>query len=277
MTHQPPQALLTAPPRDSHVPAMKYAMDVTVGSGIARPTMALEGIAGVAVSTHVMGDVGVCPVSCGACVSSTTGGLVQGYDMYGQYIEETVAAEGTSTIAFAGILAAPADAVWADQYGLPYKYAGAAADAPAGVVTYTEPASDEDARGTFALDTPLATGVRDEVELYYLADTENLMGDAYATRFASPDRVSAVTEAGTLNKSTGVGSITKVASSDTSGIRWYTLPDGQVLESNDSAGALAFTLSSLYISKYGAVLPASMPLKGVTGAGTPLNVTLTVS
>lgn len=258
----------------SYVPAM-YAYDVAHRSGVADITIKLQDLEALTMPFVDMADAIVCPVSTGACVSSTTGGVVKGFDMYGQYIEETVGAAGTSTIAFASVHEAPADAAWANQFGLPYAYAGAAPN-PNADVTFTAPAADEDARGTFAYGGSLAAPV--EVAVPYLTVRDNLMGDPYAPRFATTDREAETTMAATIDN-TGAIAITKTLIADDSAVQVYTFPDGGTVVTDNAAEALNYTLSPLWMSKYAkqVVLEAVKDtlVSGSTPAGTSIKVNLT--
>lgn len=173
--------------RAHNVGDIRYAYDVSYRAGLAVPTVKVDDISGVAVNAvpgSDMAEAAICPVDVGACVTSTAGGTLVGWDMYGQMVMEDVAAAGTSTIAFAGLVDAPEDAQWVNQFGLPYMWKAAAADDPGGV-TYVPPAEDEDARGTFTVDAGVTEPT--DVQLYYVADQVALLGVPYANRFASPE------------------------------------------------------------------------------------------
>lgn len=275
MSTKTAEALKGAPATPSHVPNMKYAYEVGVG-GVVDLKMTVDDINEISVhdDDYVMGNTAFCPVHSGACVSSVTGGVVRGFDMLGQFCEQTVGAAGTSTIAFAGITSAPADALWANRYGLPYKYSGVAANAPAGI-TFIASAADGDARGTFTVNAGVTAET--EVRLMYLADDTNLHGDPYSARFTTPDRVADDPTTGTLNSATGAIAITTAVAADTSSYQFFTMPDGAVVRAANGIGTVNYTLPKLWLSKYGSTLGATLVITGVTEAGTNIPVTLTVS
>lgn len=270
------QALAAPPATPLNVADMEYIYDVDHRNGLAVPTLQLMDIDALGVFSSVMGQIGICPVATGACVASTTGGDVIGFDMYGQYIEETVGAAGTSTIAFYGVLSAPADALWANQFGLPYKYTGAAA-APNADVTVTVPDAEEDARGTFAYEGGdlVATGYI-EVEVPFMVDMDEPYGAPYKTRFATADRVASTEFAGTVNSS-GVIAITKTLIADDSAFIILSFADGTTLRTANEADTVNATLKPLWMSQYSKVADVDKIVTGVTEHGSPITVNLTGS
>lgn len=218
-----------------------YVFEIDSQTGLATPTVFVNDIEGALI--HNMGHTAICPVPMGACVTSTTGGLIQGFDAYGEYIEETVAGAGTSTIAFAAVTAAPTDAEWVNQFGLPYKRLSGTTTG----ITYTIHASDEDERGTFVVDGGVSGPT--EIELSYIADKNNPFGDSYATRYAS----------GTIGDTTLAVTATIDAEGDivvtlptTGGVETpatVTFPDGRTIR-GVTDDTVSHRLSPLYLSKY---------------------------
>jgi hypothetical protein len=259
--------------RPLNVKDMGYAYEVDSGSGLCEPTLWLVDIDGTpAFQQKLMGDVNVCPVSTGACVVSAAGGEIIGYDMYGQFVKETVAAAGTTKIAFAGIVTGPDDVMWTNKFGLPYKYKGAH-PVPNAANTITASAADGDARGTFVTTADISKGAH--VSVPYVADLTALFGAPYADRFKSGTRVAPVTMAGTINVS-GVIAITKTLIADGSRNQFYTLPDGQQITTPNAAGTVNATLSKLWMSKYARTITnVDTLVRGGTENGTSILVNLT--
>jgi hypothetical protein len=112
-------------------------------------------------------------------------------------------------------------------------------------------ADDNDERGTFVVDAGVTEPT--EVTLDYVADTTNLMGDAYALRYASVafdnDNASIV---GTINLTTGAISIDTVVVTDAGDDLTFFFPDGaEVTVANEIAvAAVARTLNALWFAKY---------------------------
>lgn len=244
-----------------------YVYDIDHRSGLAMPTLQIADIAGVA--AKVMGEALVCPVATGACVSSTTGGEVVGWDMYGQLVKETVAAAGTSKIAFAGLTSSPADAVWANQYGLPYKYSAAAAT-PNADVTITASAADGDSRGTFTFggtlvdtDPPKYT----EVQVPYMVDMSWPFGEAYAPRYETAAAVAAQTFAATIDN-TGAIAITQIAITNDDSAIVYQFPDGGQITQAAGAATVNYMLSPLWLDKYRRAQELDMNEDGLVRAAT---------
>jgi len=165
-----PQSVGMAPPKPSIVRGAAYVYDVAHRNGLVTSTLKGQDIAGVSVAA-----LNMCPGGMAAAVTSVTGGAVQGFDMYGQIITEVVGAAGTSKYTFSHVIDAPADALWANVFGLPYKWASGGT-----VNTYTPPAADGDPRGTVA---PATAG--NDIVLDYTADTAMLYGEPLADRFGS--------------------------------------------------------------------------------------------
>lgn len=270
-----PEALTGVPGRNLNVADMKYVYDIDHRNGLALPTIQLSDIDAMGVFARRMGNVGVCPVATGACVSSATGGVVYGFDMYGQYIQQTVGVGGTSTIAFAVVTEAPADALWANQFGLPYKYSDAAA-APNADVTITASGADADSRGTFAYAGSLTAGEYTEVEVPYMIDTDAPYGAPYNTRFDTTAAVASTEFAGTVNN-TGAIAITKTLIADDSAFITLSFADGTTVRTANAAEAYNHTLNPLWMSKYASVADVDKIVTGVTEHGSPITVNLTGS
>lgn len=260
-----------APATNSHVPNMKYAYDVVERGGRAIPTIKVDDIAGaVAANGIAMFDGIKCKVDTGALISSAAGGVVEGFDMYGQFMRETIAAAGTGTLAFAYITSWPADALWVNAFGLPYKFVSST---QAGI-TYTAHSADTDERGTFVVDGGVTAPT--EVTLDYIADTTNLMGDAYASRYASVafDNDNA-TIVGTINMTTGAVSIDTAVVADAGDNLTFFFPDGAVVTVANAAaaGAVARTMNALWFSKYKRTLPQDNIDDLISFRGSNANVT----
>lgn len=233
---------------NSHVPNMEYAYDVVHRTGLVTATLKVASITGTPIKGARMGVSVVCPIDTGACVSSATGGIVTGTDMYGQPVRETVGIAGTSEIAFAAIQSAPADAQWANQFGLPYKYLDDATP-PATNITITAPASDGDARGTFVVVSPALTSVYQDIQLNYVADKLNLMGDAYASRWAS-DPVGSLTVSVTATLDpTGEAVVTIPEAGTPASAVTVTFPDGHTVRGT-SGTEITHQLSPIWMSQY---------------------------
>lgn len=262
--------------RPLNVAETKYAADVDAQTGFCAPYLVLPDIDGDAVDAgKAMGATAVCPCQTGACVSSVTGGVVVGWDMYGQYIEETIGAASDGTIAFAGLTSYPADALWTNQYGLPYKYSAAAAT-PNASITITPSAADEDSRGTIAYSGAYTNGEA-TVEVPYVADRDALFGAPYDTRFATPAAAADDEFAGTV-ASTGAISITQTLVADTSQYVFYTFADGYQVRYDNGADTVNHTLSALWMSQYAADwADVDVLVSAVTEAGTKIVINLTGS
>lgn len=223
-------------------------------------------------------DTPECPVPTGATISSVTGGVIQGYDMYGQYIEETVAAAGTSNVAFYAVVDAPADALWANEFGLPYRHASSAA-APANV-TYVAP-TGLNGRGTFTWGSTFPATVTHN----YTVERTNMFGDV-RSQFASGAAIADVTMVGTIN-SAGAIAITQTLVADGSSWAKFTVPDeagsGRQHVVANGASTINLQLSPLWLQKYaraGNEVTASWVdqlVRGVTENGTNIIVDLTGS
>lgn len=261
--------------RPLNVKDMGYAYEVDSGNGMCEPTLWITDIDGTPAKLHkVMGDVYVCPVSTGACVESAGGGKIIGYDMYGQYVEETLGTGETTKIAFAGIVTAPDDATWMNKFGLPYKYKSAH-PVPNAANTITGPAADGDARGTFVTTVDITHGAH--VSVPYVADLKALFGAPYHERFKSGKRVARVTFVGTINAS-GAIVVTKTQVADSARNIFLTMPDGHTVVSPNAAGAVNYQLPPLWLSKYAdTITDIDRLVRGSTENGTPIIVDLTGS
>lgn len=239
--------------RPSITPGAAYVYDLSHRDGLFVGTLYVQDISGEPLNLNDMAESGVCPVATGACISSAGGGDITGYDMYGQLVTETVAAAGTSTIAFAFVTDAPADALWANQFGLPYMYA-ADAPTPNTDVTIIPPDDAEDARGTFTFggtfldeDPPQQT----PVEVPYVVDKMNVFGTPYAERYAAGTVGStplAVT--GTIDDD---GLITLAIPAAVLGKPTgftATFADGHTVRGDLGVTPLTHTLSPLWMSQY---------------------------
>jgi hypothetical protein len=233
---------------------MTYAYDVAYKVGHFKGTVELVDLA--TIPPVKMGQGSTCPVPWGACVSSVTGGVVAGSDMYGQLVRETVGAAGTSKIAFAAITSGPADAKWVNKFGLPYKYVATNAETP-GDITITAPAADGDNRGTFVYSGAFSGTHIATVTVAYKADISNLMGDPYAPRFASAAIDSAtLAVTATYVPATGVMTVTVPASTPAGVKTTVTFPDGHT-ERGVAGTPLVHTLSPVWRSQYGDVINAA--------------------
>lgn len=256
--------------RPTVVSDVQYVYDIEHRSGLAIPSIHLIDLDGVSLfDDKPMGAASVCPMPTGACVSSVAGGSVEGWDMYGQFVQETLSAGATSKIAFAGVVVGPPDLEWESRYGLPYKWIAADASQDADIVM-TPPAADGDARGTF-----IYQGTDKVVELRYYADREQPFGAPYATRFASSPRTARATFAGTINTG-GVIAVTKTQIADGATYIFLTMPDGQTIKSLNAAGVVNYTLPPLWMSKYArTITDIDTLIRGSTENGTPIIVNLT--
>jgi hypothetical protein len=259
--------------RPLNVKDMGYAYEVDSGNGMCEPTLWLIDIDDVSVlEAKPMGDAYMCVVGTGACVTSVAGGEVIGFDMYGQYVRETLAAGTPSKIAFAGIVTCPDDTKWVSQFGLPYKYR-TAHPVPNAANTITASAADGDARGTFVTTADISEGAH--VSVPYVADLTALFGAPYAERFKSGARVAPVTMVGTINVSGNI-TITKTLIADGSRNQFYTLPDGQQIRTANAAGPVNAKLSPLWMSKYArTITDVDTLVRGGTENGTSILVNLT--
>lgn len=256
--------------RPTNVSDVQYVYDIEHRSGLATPSIHLIDLDGVSVfDGKPMGDSCVCPMQTGACVSSVAGGSVEGWDMYGQFVQETLSAGATSKIAFAGVTSGPADLEWENRYGLPYKWIAADASQDADIVM-TPPAADGDARGTF-----IYQGTDTLIELRYIADREMPFGEPYAERFKSGERVARVTFVGTINAA-GAIAVTKVAIADGARNIFLTMPDGQTIRLLNGPGVVNYQLPPLWMSKYAdTITDIDKLVRGSTENGTPIIVDLT--
>ena len=245
-----------------------YVYDIDHRSNVCQAQVHIEELDAILVV-----DEPQCRVPTGATIASVTGGVVIGYDMYGQYITETVGAAGTSDTAFLTVLAAPADALWVSEYGLPYRYADD--PAPPADVTYVAPANLNE-RGTFTWGgTYPATVVHN-----YTVDPVNMFGDTMAN-FASPDAIAADTFAATVDE-TGAIEITTTLVADSSTKVIFTFPDGKTVVADNGAGTVNYTLSPLWMSKYAAIIADNdsfldTMIRAATNAGTHVIVDVTGS
>jgi len=256
-----PQSVGMAPPKPSIVKGASYAYDVDYKLGLVSATLKGQDIAGVLVATTP-----ACSGGLSAAVTSDEGGVVHGFDMYGQSIIETLAVSTPSKYTYSRILAAPADTVWTNVYGLPYKW-----ESGGTVNTYAGPAADGDPRGTV---TPATAGA--DIVLDYIADQANMFGQPLSERFASPERVTPVTFTGTMDAA-GAISITTTLVADGSTKVKYTMPDGALVIAANGAGTVAYQLSPVHMSQYGANYHAGIAseiVRGVTTADTIVHVTL---
>lgn len=223
-----------------------YVYDVEHRGGLAMPTIALMDLETVTMPFVDMAEAVVCPVATGACVTSTAGGMVIGYDMYGQMIYEDIAAAGTSTIAFASIIVAPDDASWVNTFGLPYKRLDASHDSTN--VAFTDASDTGDSRGLFTYATALAEPV--EVEIAYKVDRKELFGAPYAERFASAEfDTSTMTIAGTID-ATGAVSIAIPSAGPTEVPCQVSLPGVGTVYAMSGA-AVNVQLPALWMNQYG--------------------------
>lgn len=231
----------------SYVPDMAYAYDVAHRNGHFVATV--EVIDLETVPHVIMGTSGVCPFPWGACVSSAAGGDVQGYDMYGQYVEETLAAGVPGVIAFAAVIGAPADIAWTNVYGLPYAYVADDDDTPVDI-TITGPDADGDHRGTFVYAGDFTDSGHATVTVAYQAAVGNLMGDPYSTHETNVVGSVDVAVTGTIEV-TGVVTLTIPAA--TAGFATgftVTFPDGHTMRGNLGVSPLTHTLSPIWMSQY---------------------------
>lgn len=239
--------------RDSHVPNMTYAYDINARGGRVLSTVKVDDIAGTLVAkSKIMGAGYICTVATGALISTVTGGTITGTDMYGQRISEVVGAGDPSTIAFATVVSGPTDMVWVEQFGLPYLYASGGASG----LTFTAAAADEDARGTFVVDGGV-TGPADII-LDYIADQTNLMGVAYAVRFASAALDSdPIVATGTIDDD---GLCTLIVPVPTDLNAAITVVWGDGITTNETAHAstpVVHTMTDVWMSKYAATIDAA--------------------
>lgn len=193
------------------------------------------------ISTTLCSDVDVCPVGTGAKVGSVSGGVVAGYDMYGQYQKETVGAAGTSVACYSAIATAPADALWVNEFGLPYTYAS---DTATGDVSYVAP-TGINKRGSFVFSGDFP----DEATHDYIVDRVNMFGDNSADFAGGQPGEAAVIVAATVDN-TGVIAITQTALGDGSASITYRFPDSGQITQADGAATVNYTLSPLWMSKY---------------------------
>lgn len=224
------------------LPKDAYVYDIDHRDGLCRATLKLPDIAGYSVFTMVEGVTGICPSDQGAAVSSVTGGVVVGFDMYGQLITETVGAAGTSKYTFSAVVSGPDDLLWTNVFSLPYKYAsGGGAEG-----TYVVSAAG-DPRGTFE---PAAPGT--DVQLNYTVDQTDTFGNI-ADRFASPAFGStSFTPTGTVD-SAGACAITLPTTGGTEVSCVVTFPDGTIL-TGDTGSVVNHTLSAVWMSQYAKVI-----------------------
>lgn len=247
-----------------------YVYDIDHRNNLCIATTKIQSIVGVAVDPDVL-----CPVATGATISTVTGGVIEGYDMYGQFITETVAALGTSEACFMHVVSAPTDALWANEFGLPYRYASDGG-VPANV-TYVAPADNTNYRGAFTWGGTFPA----EVTLEYTVSRTNMFGDI-GTVGPGPDEA-AVTMSGTINTATGAIAIsqTLLAAVDHGDTVTYIFPDGGQVVVNNTLQTVNYTLSSLYRSKYGFAAFGTDNLdklvRAATNAGTHIVVDLTAS
>lgn len=212
-----------------------------------------------------------CPVGTGAAVASVTGGAIAGFDMYGQYITETVGVAGTSVACYSSIAFGPADLLWTNTFGLPYKHASN--NSPVNI-TYVAP-TGVNGRGSFTWGGAFPA----EVAHDYVVDRVNMFGDVRADR---PTPLAEVTMVGTINN-TGAIAITTTEVADGSSTLLFTFPadQGGSVEAANAAGTVNYQLSSLWMSKYSgnAWTDALIDdlVRGVSKNGTPIKVDLTGS
>lgn len=246
--------------RGLNVSETKYAAEVNSVTGLTAPTLRIKDIGGLALASAVaarrMGDTIVSLIPTGACISSVSGGVIEGWDMYGQYVAQTVAAAGTSTIAFAGVVKYPADALWVERYGLPYKYSAAAA-APNADVTITASGPSADARGTFVYAGAFGADGWADVPVPYVADRDALFGAPYADRFdlaVASRYATALAVVGTINN-TGAIALTIPTSGLASQVPCtVTFPDGTTVRAITNS-VVNHTLSPVWMSQYANVVP----------------------
>jgi len=221
----------------SFLPGAGYVYDIEHRSGLAMPTLYLYDIDGSL--AYPMGKSIRCPVDVGACVAG--GGLVKGYDMYGQYVEDD-----SGTVAFASIVEADPGATWTNQFGLPYRYLAEAAT-PNADVTITPPDDDAgDARGTFAF----AGTLPGEFVVPYMVDQTQTFGKPYSDRMKSPEfDTQTLTVNGTVT-SAGLVTIPIPSTGGTEVPCQVRYPDG--FEEYKLTGATStHTLSELWMAQYG--------------------------
>lgn len=222
-------------------------------------------IAGIPVSLGIS-----CPVGTGAAVTSVTGGDIGGFDMYGQYITETVAAAGTSVATYQALAFGPDDLLWANIFGLPYRHA--ADNAPADIV-YTPPAG-VDGRGKFTWGGTFPAEAKHD----YTVDRVNMFGDV-RDQFASGEAIADQTWSGTIDAN-GQIVITKAAIADSSDWVRFRFDDNQrKVTPNDGAGTITHNLDPWYLStRKGLILgihEAGQLIYGTTSNNTQVLVTLT--
>lgn len=213
-----------------------YCYDIEHRNGMCIYEAQINDIDGISVELGI-----VCPCATGARISSVTGGVIIGFDMYGQYITETVGAAGTSVVCFKSVVSAPADALWTNTFGLPYRYS--ADDGVPANVTYIAP-SGFNGRGAFTYG-----GAADAAVLQYTADQDNLFGDVRPLLPATPAALDSVGFVATLSLA-GVLTITAIEVADGSDTVTYVLPDGQVHIEDNAAATLVYNFSPLYITQY---------------------------
>ena len=252
------------PPADANN-KKTYVYDIDHRNDLCTAVVKVMDLSAIPVSIGV-----VCPVGTGAAITTDEGGVIAGYDMYGQHITETVGLAGTSDACFMSVISAPADAVWTNTYGLPYKHLsndGLPAD-----VTYIA-ATGTNGRGAFTY-----AGSDAEVALSYTVDRVNMFGDVRAD-FATTDAIDAVTFAAALTQATGVIAITTALVADDSETVTYVFPDGHTVEADNGVGTVSHTLSPLYMSQYGRLAMGDQNLDGlvraVTKNGTHVIVNIT--
>ena len=248
------------PPADANN-KKTYVYDIDHRNNLCTAVIKVQDLSAIPVSIGV-----VCPVSTGAAITSDEGGVIVGYDMYGQYITETVGLGGTTETCFMSVVSAPADALWTNTFGLPYKHLsndGVPAD-----VAYGAP-TGINKRGTF-----IYSGSENEVALEYTVDRDNMFGDARAD-FASDPAIAAVEVAGTIDD-TGAIAITKALVADQSATQTFVFPDGAIVQSANGTGTVNHTLSPLYMSQYGRLSMGEKNLDGLvratSGNGTHIKV-----
>jgi hypothetical protein len=255
------QSVGQTPATPSIVPGNAYVYDIEHRSGQVDATIHAYDISAILVA----GTLG-CPGGNSAAVASVTGGVVIGMDFYGQFVSETVAADGTSDYTFSRVIVAPADALWTNTYGLPYKYLSGGDD----VGTYVASATAGDPRGTF---TP-ATIADGEFKLNYIADRTALYGQPMSERFTSGDIVTGAAAAGTIS-ATGAISITTVEVAGAGAELTFFFPNGHTITVANAAAtaAVVYQLPRLWVSQYMKQLDTAAIDRLVTYQGTNTNVT----
>lgn len=224
------------------------------------------------ISAVLCSEVAACPVSTGAIVGSVSGGALAGYDMYGQYQTETVSATGKSVACYSAIAFAPADALWVNEFGLPYTHASN--NSPANI-TYIVP-SGINKRGAFSWGSTFPA----EAAHDYVVNRVNMFGDNSADFAGGQPDQPAQSFSATVDN-TGAIAISQVALADGSASITYEFPDGGQIVQAEGIATVSYTLSPLWMGKYAKNVVLEEVLDGLVRAasdiGTHVIVDLTGS